>query len=311
MKFFAPASIGNFSVGFDLLGLAIKPVDNISFGDIVEITASKKHQLKMVGNYAQDLPDRKENLVYKAINLFIKTNELESQIDTFSVTLKKDLPLGSGLGSSAASIVATLTALNHYFQLPLDISEILKLAGQLEGNISGTIHYDNVAPTLLGGLQLITPCLKIPSRSIPIPSDWCIVIAYPGASINTVDARKLLPKNIPLSTSIQYAQNLSAFIDAMHRDMPDQAIDYLFDVIAEPYRINNIPGFSSFRDFAKTVGAIGTGISGSGPSVFALCHDMETANRIKEYAQNHFCQKKGFAHICLPDFIGCRMINAD
>ena len=215
------------------------------------------------------------------------------------------------MGSSSASTVAALTALNHFYSLPFAAQQLLDMAGRLEGDVSGSIHYDNVAPALLGGLQLMTAHDEFPTTEIPLPDDWYIVIAHPGIRINTAEARKILPTEIPLSTAIRFAQNLTAFVDSLHKHDPDHAAEFLFDVIAEPHRMRLIPGFEGFRDFARTVGAIGTGISGSGPTVFAVCNEEAVAVRIAEYASTHFCNDHGFAYVCLPDFIGARIIHAD
>ena len=310
MKIFAPATIGNFSVGFDLLGLAIQPVDGTLLGDTIEISEAEHNSLSLGGDFEHQLPENEDNLVSKAHQLF------EDKLDGVDpipcrLHLEKNLPIGSGLGSSSASIIATLSALNHKYGLPYSAQQLLEMAGQLEGDVSGSIHYDNVAPALLGGLQLMTAHVDYPSTAIPIPEDWFIVIAHPGIRINTAEARDILPTEIPLETTIRFAQNLTAFVDSMHKEDPDRAAEFLFDVIAEPHRMRLIPGFEGFRDFARTVGAIGTGISGSGPTVFAVCTEEEIANRIAEYAGSHFCQGHGFAHVCLPDFIGARIIHVD
>ncbi|WP_395374643.1 homoserine kinase [Marinicella sp. W31] len=310
MKIFAPATIGNFSVGFDLLGLAIQPVDGTLLGDIIEITETDKNGLTLGGDFHAQLPATEDNLVTKAHQLF--EQELnQDDIIPCHLYLEKNLPIGSGLGSSSASIIATLTALNHKYGLPFSAHKLLEMAGRLEGDVSGSIHYDNVAPALLGGLQLMTAHEEYPSTAIPIPEDWFIVIAHPGIRINTAEARAILPTEIPLKTCIRFAQNLTAFVDCMHKEDPDRAAEFLFDVIAEPHRMRLIPGFEGFRDFARTVGAIGTGISGSGPTVFAVCTEEDIANRIAENASSHFCQGHGFAHVCLPDFIGARIIHVD
>ncbi len=311
MKIFAPVSIGNFSVGFDLLGLAISPINGELLGDIVTVKASETYKLSCSGEYSDVLPsDTSENLVTLAHDLFMEKMALKGlPISTVSLHLDKRLPVGSGLGSSAASTVAALYALNHFFGDAMSIDDLLFMAGQLEGEISGSIHYDNVAPCLLGGLQLMTDVTQQPCVSIPFPESWQLVVSYPGVKVATKEARDILPKQIDLATSIKFAQNLSVFIHALHSNDEALAASVLFDVIAEPSRKGLIPGFESYRDYSKSMGALAFGISGSGSTVFAISNKLEVSNKIQKYAVKNFCQKGGFSHICKVDNFGVRQVE--
>ncbi len=311
MKVFAPISIGNFSVGFDLLGLAITPINGELMGDIVSVTVADNFELTCSGSYADVLPkDKSINLVTLAYKAYMEKMALKG-LPTSAVTmhLEKRLPIGSGLGSSSSSTVAALYALNHFFNEALSIDELLEMAGLLEGKVSGSVHYDNVAPCLLGGLQLMTDYELQPCVSVPFPDNWQIIASYPGIEISTKKARELLPKTIELATSIKYAQNLSVFIQALNNGDENLAASVLFDVIAEPYRKQLIPGFDDYRDYAKSMGAIAFGISGSGSTVFAITNNHETSNKIQKYALNSFCQKGGFSHICKVDNFGVRQVE--
>jgi len=155
---YAPASIGNVSVGFDVLGAAVSPVDGTLLGDRVQVKAgTEAYSLKTVGNFVSKLPtEPKENIVYDCWLVFAR--ELDKKgvnLKPLEMTLEKNMPIGSGLGSSACSIVAALDALNRFHGQPLNETELLSLMGEMEGKISGGIHYDNVAPCYLGGVQLM------------------------------------------------------------------------------------------------------------------------------------------------------------
>jgi len=313
MKVFAPVSIGNFSVGFDLLGLAITPIDGELLGDIVEVQESDSYDLTVSGPYADILPkDKASNLVTLAYKLFMQKMAQRGLPSTaLALHLQKRLPVGSGLGSSSSSSVAALYALNKYFEDALSIDELLELAGQLEGEVSGSVHYDNVAPCLLGGLQLMTNYPPQPCVSVPFPDSWQMVVSYPGIEVSTKKARDLLPKKVDLATSIQFSQNLSVFVHAMHVGDEELAASVLFDVIAEPKRKCLIDGFDAYRDYAKSMGALAFGISGSGSTVFAIANDPQIANKIQTYAVNHFCNESGFSHICKVDNLGVRQVEEE
>ena len=161
---YAPASIGNVSVGFDVLGAAVSPIDGTLLGDRVLVkSGNAPFDLKTAGSFVSKLPDNpKENIVYDCWQVFAR--ELDKKgvaLLPVEVTLEKNMPIGSGLGSSACSIVAALDALNRFHGQPLNEMELLALMGEMEGKISGGIHYDNVAPCYLGGLQLMLEELGI------------------------------------------------------------------------------------------------------------------------------------------------------
>lgn len=311
MKIFAPVSIGNFSVGFDLLGLAISPINGEMLGDFVSIKAADAYELTCSGPYSDVLPeDPSTNLVTLAYNLFMQKMASKSLPTTaVALHLEKMLPVGSGLGSSSSSTVAALYALNHFFNDALSIDDLLEMSGQLEGAVSGSVHYDNVAPCLMGGLQLMTGVQRQPCVSVPFPESWQLVVSYPGIKVSTKDARDILPKQNEMATSIKYAQNLSTFIHALHSEDDHLAASVLFDVMAEPYRKQLIPGFDSYRDYAKSMGAIAFGISGSGSTVFAVTNNHEVSNKIQKYAVNNFCQEGGFSHVCKVDNFGVRQVE--
>lgn len=308
-KAYAPASIANLNVGFDLLGLALEPLDkNVILGDVVEITPSDNLSIITEGKFAHKLPsDIKLNIVYDA---FLEFNSLLAQkgikSKNFSMILHKNLPLCSGLGSSASSIVASVVALNKAYNNIFDNKTLLKLMGKLEGKISGSVHYDNVAPSFLGSLQLMSDSTNI-SNTLPVFDNWIIVSCFPGVKVSTNKARALLPKSYDKATSIEFAKNLSNFVYACFSKQSQMALECLVDHIAEPYRQDLIPHFSTTKEQAYSMGAKAFGISGSGSSVFAIFLDKQKAFDFKVYLEKNFIANvDGFCHLCRISEQGAR-----
>ena len=170
LRIYAPASSANLSVGFDSLGAAISPIDGSLLGDVVQIEdCETAFELESAGYFVRKLPkEPQKNIVYQAYVLFSERLKLRGgSVKNLRLTLEKNMPIGSGLGSSACSIVAALVALNKFHDEPFSKMELLEMMGELEGRISGSIHYDNVAPCYLGGLQLMTQSLGNICQTIP------------------------------------------------------------------------------------------------------------------------------------------------
>ncbi|MFV8798552.1 homoserine kinase [Yersinia sp. LJYL362] len=308
VKIYAPASIGNVSVGFDVLGAAVSPVDGTLLGDCVSVTAANSFSLRNEGRFVSKLPDDpKENIVYQCWERFCQ--EMGKEIPV-AMVLEKNMPIGSGLGSSACSVVAGLMAMNEFCGNPLDKFTLLGLMGELEGRVSGSVHFDNVAPCYLGGMQLILEQPGYISQSVPGFDDWLWVMAYPGIKVSTAEARAILPAQYRRQDCIAHGRNLAGFIHACHTQQPDLAARMMKDVIAEPYRTQLLPGFAAARQAAQDIGALACGISGSGPTLFAVCNDTETAQRMANWLQNHYLQNdEGFVHICRLDTAGARLLG--
>ncbi|CNK71693.1 homoserine kinase [Yersinia aldovae] len=308
VKIYAPASIGNVSVGFDVLGAAVSPVDGTLLGDCVSVIAADRFSLRNEGRFVSKLPDDpKENIVYQCWARFCQ--EMGKEIPV-AMVLEKNMPIGSGLGSSACSVVAGLMAMNEFCGKPLDKVTLLGLMGELEGRVSGSVHYDNVAPCYLGGMQLILEQDSYISQNVPGFDDWLWVMAYPGIKVSTAEARAILPAQYRRQDCIAHGRNLAGFIHACHTQQPDLAAKMMKDVIAEPYRTQLLPGFAAARQAAQDIGALVCGISGSGPTLFAVCDDMDTAQRMAGWLQNHYLQNdEGFVHICRLDTAGARLLG--
>lgn len=308
VKVYAPASIGNVSVGFDVLGAAVSPVDGSLLGDCVSVEAADLFSLRNEGRFVSKLPDNpKENIVYQCWELFCQ--EIGRTVPV-AMTLEKNMPIGSGLGSSACSVVAGLMAMNEFCGKPLDDTRLLTLMGELEGRISGSVHYDNVAPCFLGGVQLMLEENGIISQPVPSFDDWLWVMAYPGIKVSTAEARAILPAQYRRQDCISHGRYLAGFIHACHTGQAELAAKLMKDVIAEPYRTKLLPGFAAARQAAEDIGALACGISGSGPTLFSVCNDMASAQRLADWLRDNYLQNdEGFVHICRLDTTGARQLG--
>lgn len=315
MKVYAPASTGNLSVGFDALGLALQPMDGSLLGDVVRLGASVQDDwvLTVGGPFASALPsDPEENIVMVSCRQFERlTRSMGKEIETLDVHLEKRLPVSSGLGSSASSIVATLVALNRYFGSPLNRHELLNLMAQMEGAISGDIHLDNIAPCLLGGLRLCMPDGHN-QYGLPWPGGWRVLVAWPGSRMETRMARELLPDKVRRSTAVAHGAQFARFVHELHSGTPRGAAECLVDMIAEPWRRDLIPGFTEARVALIGMGALAVGISGSGPTVFAVVDDSRVGERGEQWLKENFLQnERGFVHLCRADLAGAREVRTE
>ncbi|QIZ77550.1 homoserine kinase [Ferrimonas lipolytica] len=291
---YAPASMGNVSVGFDLLGAALEPLYvEQPFGDVVTVTAGQGISLECRGDYAHFLP-KQGNIVERCAERFIERHAPQCQ--GLALTLEKNLPIGSGLGSSASSVVAALAALNRYFDDPLEPQQLLQFMGELEGEISGSVHFDNVAPSYLGGMQLM---LADDAQPLPCFDNWYWLVAYPGITLSTAKMRALLPSDVPMTTTIGFGQQLATFVAACYRQDEQQALAVLNDVLAEPHRAAHIPGYQAAKLQLQQLGFEAVGISGSGPTLFAVCRDEQLAKQGADYLQTHYVTNQyGLVRVC-------------
>ena len=299
---FATASIGTISVGFDVLGAAIAPIDGTKLGDTVVVSDSSEFSFELSGAWSNKLSNlaasNKKNLVEACADYFIERLPQE-KCKTFKIELIKNMPVGSGLGSSASSIVAAFVALNQFFAKPFDDNQLLLMMGELEGSVSGSIHYDNVAPAFLGGIQLMTLTQSQICVSIPYFENWYWVLAYPGISLPTSEMRAILPEKYERKTTIEYGRNLATFIHASYTKNEKLALEALKDVLAEPYRKVKIPNFELATQKLEEIGMLASGISGSGPTLFTITDNIEKAKEAKKLLKRIYVQnQEGFVHIC-------------
>ncbi len=313
MKVFAPASIGNLSVGFDSLGLALHALEGAVFGDVVSLRTGSQDDwvLHCSGPFADELPeDPEQNIVMASCRRFERVcRAAGKEIETLQVRLDKRLPVGSGLGSSASSIVATLVGLNRFFGRPLGRLQLLALMAEMEGAISGDVHLDNIAPSLLGGLRLCMPGGS-EQHGLPWPGRWQVVVAWPGTRMETKAARELLPDRVQRATAVAHGAQFARFVHELYSGDPRDAAACLVDLIAEPWRKALIPQFDEARAALMQRGALAFGISGSGPTVFAVVDDTRAAARVQDWLGEHYLQnERGFVRRCRADLAGARQLT--
>ena len=312
---YAPASIGNVAAGFDLLGAALAPLDGSLLGDLVQVAHAQEPSFHLIGPFAAALSDdTRPNLVLRARDLFVEAVRANGdEVGPFAITLEKRLPVASGLGSSASSIVATLVGLQALCGDPLGGSDLLALAGQAEGLTSGGMHLDNVAPSLLGGLQLLVPGREgqPATRRLPWPSELLLVVVHPAFQLATAKSRGALPERPNWHEAVDFAGNLASLVQALHSD--DRALlgRCLRDPIVEVHRAPLVPGFRAAQAAARAAGALGCSLSGSGPSVFAVAEDDARAAAIAEAIKSAFAGAglASQAWLCALDPEGARVIS--
>lgn len=313
---YAPASIGNFAAGFDLLGAALAPLDGSLFGDLVQVAVAAVPSFQLEGPHAGALAgDDRPNLVLRARDLFIGALAAKGlACGPFSLRLDKRLPVSSGLGSSAASIVATLVGLQAICGDPLSEGELLELAGRAECMVSGGLHLDNVAPSMRGGLQLMVPGKDggAATRRLPWPGDLLVAVVHPDWSLPTAQSRGVLPPTLGWAETLTFAGNLAGFVQALQSG--DRALlgRCLRDPLVEPHRAHLVPGFIAAKAQAMAAGALGCSLSGSGPSVFAVADSEPRAAAIGQAIQGAFLAAglASRATLCTLDPEGARILPA-
>jgi homoserine kinase len=314
---YAPASIGNLSVGFDALGLALAPVDGTLLGDLVQVApfaagkSGDDWKLRVDGPFAADLPpDPEANIVMACCRAYQEAAAGRGVgIEPRKIRLTKRLPIGSGLGSSASSIVAALEALNRWHDNLLSMPELFRLMAEMEGRISGEVHLDNVAPCLFGGLRLCPPGSQS-EYTLPWPGAWRAVVCWPGTELETRAARAVLPDKLPRKVAVRHGAQFAQFVHALHTGNLQLAAQSVVDHIAEPYRRSLLPGFDEARRALREQGALAVGISGSGPTIFALVDHHAVAAEAREWlAANYQKTERGFVHVCRADLGGARSVD--
>lgn len=294
MRAYAPASIGNFAAGFDLLGAALAPLDGSLWGDVVTASPAETLSFTVAGPYAGRVPaDPGSNLVPRTYGLYREALRAKgAPCPSLALHLEKNLPLCSGLGSSASSVAATLAACQALLGDPLDADELLALAGQAEALVSGAAHLDNVLPSLRGGLQLLVPGTDgaPEARALPWPDDLILVVASPSFELSTERSRRVLPAALPLKDAIAFAQNLAALVYALETGDRDVLRHCLRDVLAEPHRAPLVPGFRAAQAGALAAGALGCTLSGAGPALFAVAGSEEIAQAAGRAIEDAFSE---------------------
>ena len=287
---FAPASIGNVAVGFDMLGLALdgagdRVLARRTDGDAVTIAEVRGLDGEIHPYLSTDAKSNTASIAAQAL--------WDAHGDGGGVELKiyKGVPLQSGMGSSAASAVAAAVAANALLEAPLAVHELLPFALEGEKYASGGLHADNVAPSLLGGLVLCPEVLLPDVVSLPVPQGVSAALLHPDLQVNTAQARRGLAKGYPMKQWLAQQGLLAGFIAACAASNIDLIGKTLRDVIIEPQRKENVPCFDAVKEAAMRRGALGCSLSGSGPSIFALCKDGDARNVAS--AMEQACRTQG------------------
>ncbi|MBK9542195.1 MAG: homoserine kinase [Bacteroidetes bacterium] len=287
VRVFAPATVANLACGFDVMGLAIDEP-----GDFIEITKNDRSEIrivKMTGDGGKLSRDADKNTASVSVAAMMRYME---STQGFDIVLKKNMPLGSGLGSSAASSAAAVVAANELLGRPFDRESLVHFAMEGERVACGSAHADNVAPCILGGIVLIRSYDPLEIISLPVPNQLYVVVVHPHVEVLTRVARAVLPKEISLKTGITQWANTAAFVAGLYQSDYSLISRSVEDHVAEPARADLIPHFYTVQEAALLKGALACSISGSGPSVFALTKGAKQAALVAAEMKKVFRQHK-------------------
>ena len=286
---FAPATVANVVCGFDVFGFAVDQP-----GDIVHVRWRSEPGAvisKIVGDGGKLPMDANKNTAGVAVIQFLEKAGISKGVE---IELQKNLPLGSGMGSSASSAVAALVAVNELAGAPFSKIELISFALEAERVACGSAHADNIAPSLIGGFVLIRSYHPLDIVSIPFPEYLCCVLVHPDIELKTKDARQLLKPTVPLRDAVQQWGNTAGLVAGLMKSDDELIARSMNDLVAEPARSMLIPGYDAVKVAAKEAGAIGCGISGSGPTMFALSNKISMAENAGKAMMRAF-EKAGLA----------------
>ncbi|MCV9926806.1 homoserine kinase [Flavobacterium sp. LS1R49] len=273
IKLFCPATIANLSCGFDVLGLCLETA-----GDEMIVRKSDQKGVRITKIVGADLPlETEKNVAGVAALAMLETIETDFG---FEIEIYKNIKAGSGIGSSAASSAGAVFGINELLGRPFSRKELVQFAMQGEKLASGNAHADNVAPALLGGFTLVRSYNPLDIIKIDSPEELYATVVHPQIELKTSDARSVLKQNVSLKSAIMQWGNVGGLIAGLYTKDYDLIGRSLHDEIVEPLRSVLIPGFDLIKQAALENGALGSGISGSGPSIFALSRGKETAEKI-------------------------------
>ncbi|AGC66956.1 homoserine kinase [Candidatus Uzinura diaspidicola str. ASNER] len=274
VQVYSPATIANLCCGFDVLGMALnEPADEMIFR---KSPSPGVHITKILGAQLSKQPDK--NVVGVVLEKIL--HHLSNKKLGIEVEIYKNIKPGSGIGSSAASAAGAAVGANILLGTNLKPIDLIKFALEGERLASGTGHADNVAPAILGGISLVKSYCPLEIISLPSPKKLWATIIHPDIEIKTLDARQILNKKVSMKDAVKQWGNVGALVSALYRDDVYLLNRSLEDFIAEPLRSIFIPAFYALKIECKKVGAIGGGISGSGPSVFMLSKNKDIAEKI-------------------------------
>ena len=275
IKIFTPATVANISCGFDILGLCLDTV-----GDEMIVREVPEKGIRLTKITGQELPLETHKNVAGVAGL-----ALLEQVDTsvgYEIEIYKKIKPGSGIGSSAASAAGAVFAINELLGKPFSKQELIYFAMQGEKLASGTEHADNVSPVILGGFTLVRSYKPLDVLKINSPDDLYATIIHPQIEVKTSDSRAVLKNQVSLKKMVTQMGNFGGLISGLYTSDYDLIGRSLHDEIIEPNRLVLIPEFNKIKKGVIQAGALGAGISGSGPSIFALSKGKETANIVGE-----------------------------
>lgn len=273
IKIFCPATIANVSCGFDVLGLAL---DNV--GDIMTIKKVKEKGIKITKITGQNLPLETHKNVAGVASLAL-LNEVSTDFG-FEIEIDKKIKPGSGIGSSAASSAGAVWAINKLLGNPFNLNDLVRFAMEGEKLATGVPHADNVAPALFGGFTLVRSYKPLDIIKIHTPDQLFTTVIHPQIEVKTSDAREILKTTVTLNKAIKQWGNVGGLISGLYTEDYELIGRSLEDFIIEPIRSILIPAFDKVKTASLKSGALGCGISGSGPSIFALSKGKETATEV-------------------------------
>lgn len=288
IKVFCPATVANISCGFDVLGVAL---DSVGDDMIVRKVPQKGIQITKISG--QNLPkETLNNVAGVAGNAFLLAADYDGG---FEIEINKKIKPGSGIGSSAASSAGAVWAMNYLLGNPFSKTELVKFAMEGERLASDVAHADNVAPALFGGFTLVRSYNPLDIVTIPAPSELYVTIIHPQIEIKTSDSRKILKTTISMETGIKQWGNVGGLVAGLFKEDYELIGRSLEDHIVEPIRSILIPGFDEVKKVSLEAGALGSGISGSGPSIFAFSKGEETALKVRKVMKSVY-EKIGIAY---------------
>jgi homoserine kinase len=298
IKLFCPATIANLSCGFDVLGLCLATA-----GDEMIVRTSSKKGVRITKIVGADLPLETEKNVAGVAALAL-LEAFETEIG-FEIEIYKNIKAGSGIGSSAASSAGAVFGINELLGRPFSRKELVQFAMQGEKLASGNPHADNVAPCLLGGFTLVRSSNPLDIIKIDSPVELYATVVHPQIELRTSDARSVLKQTVSLKSAITQWGNVGGLVAGLYTQDYELIGRSLHDEIIEPVRSMLIPGFDAIKKTAYENGALGSGISGSGPSIFALSKGETNAQKIAD------AMSKIYEEINLPYEIHVSKVNPD
>jgi homoserine kinase len=274
VRAFAPGSTGNIGPGLDILGCALT-----GLGDAVRARLTDEPGVVVEHSGHPDLPsDSARHASAIAASEVLRRANVRVGV---ALSVEKGLPLAGGQGGSAASAVAGAVAANALLGDPLDQTQLLLAALVAEEQLAGR-HIDNLAPSLFGGIVLIRSIDPLEIIRLPVPANLRVVLVHPHMQLRTTDARAVLPHTIDRSTAMAQASAVATIVAALYSGDLSLLHGAIDDRIAEPARARLLPGFAEAKDAALSAGALGSSISGGGPSAFALVDGDVSGSKVME-----------------------------